>query len=917
MRFEVLGPLRLERDGAPVALTSGKQRALLASLLIAAGETVSSDRLIQDVWGDDALTDARNTLQHGVAQLRKVLEPGRGRSDSPTLLISSGSGYRVALAEHGVDAAEFEAGVEEARALLETARPEPAALALDAALALWRGQAYEDFSYAGFARSEQERLAELRVNARELAVDARQAVQGPDAVISDLESLVVEHPYREGLRARLMKALYQAGRQAEALQVYRDAAAVLSDELGIAPSPELRELEAQILQQDSSLAQPRVAEPLHNLPAPTSSLVGRERDLEGVLGFLRSNRLVTLLGPGGSGKTRLALAAAEQVVEEHPDGVWLVRFDDLNDRSLIAATVGAVVGMPEAPERQVVDTLGSFLEGKRLLLILDNCEHLIEPVAELADRLVRDCPDLVILATSQEALGVSGEQRVQVPPLALPEQTASPFDEIESSSAVELYFARAAAMDPDVDRSTAALNAVANIVRALDGIPLAIELAAARSDLLTPVEIARRLGDRFQLLDAGPRDAPERQRTLRDAVSWSYGLLDPTEQGLFVRLGVFTGGFDVSAVVAVAESTEEEAFALVARLVRRSLVAREATPDGTSRFRLLETLRQFGLQELAERGLSEHVRALHASHYAALARQLDLELMGAKQIDAFATFIADADNMRAAMEWSLNADQLAPGIEIAARSGRFWDWRGSLAEAHTWLGRFTEAAGERTFPNLAFMMTWTSFFTAELGDLREAQRLNADARRVAEAQDDRYAVALAMAGAAMYARIGGDPAEAVRIDSEIRRIGLESGQNWVAAWSDSHDALAMLATGDLVGAQDAADASLRRFREEGDDRATGWVLSALAQTAHARGDHGAAIELAREAADLSLRLGDGRNAATASQVAAEAARATGDEAEARRLDDEAATLLVARGMPFSPWRRTKLAADAGRRDERV
>ncbi|MGI9658142.1 MAG: BTAD domain-containing putative transcriptional regulator, partial [Gaiellaceae bacterium] len=566
MRFEVLGPLRVEGDGGLVPLKSGKQRALLASLLVAAGEAVSSDRLIQNVWGDDALADSRNTLQHGIAQLRKLLEPGRTRREPPRVLVSEGSGYRLALGEHSLDVVEFEEAVHESRTLVAE-RPEQAATALEAALALWRGAAYEDFEYTDFARAEQERLGDLRVSARELLVDARKAIHGPDAVIPDLEALVVEHPYREGLRIRLMKALYQGGRQAEALQVYRDTAATLSDELGIAPSPELRELEGQILVQDGSLAQPSAEAPLHNLPTLTTSLIGREHDLGSLVSFLDEKRLVTLLGPGGSGKTRLALAAADRVYRDYSNGAWLARLENLTDPSLVVSTIGSVVGMPEAPEREVIDTLSAFLSDKRTLLILDNCEHLIDAAAELADRLVRDCPQLVILATSQEPLGVSGEQRVHVPPLALPDENTSPFDELDSSPAVELFLERAAAIDPTVDRSAATLNTVANIARALDGIPLAIELAAARTDVLTPVEIAQRLGDRLQLLDTGPRDAPHRQRTLRDAVDWSFQLLNPDEQALFIRLGVFAGGFDAPGAAAVAESTEEETLALLARLV--------------------------------------------------------------------------------------------------------------------------------------------------------------------------------------------------------------------------------------------------------------------------------------------------------------------------------------------------------------
>ena len=324
MRFEVLGPLRIQDDGALVPLTSGRQRALFASLLIAGGETVAADRLIEDVWGEDLPSDPANTLQHGVAQLRKLLEPGRKRGDSPTVLISEGTGYRLDLEGHSLDTADFEEHFERGRSLLDDGVAEAASEQFTRALALWRGPAYGDFAYSDFARAESERLEELRVQCRELLVDALGAAKGPDSVIADLEGLIVEFPYREGLWARLMRALYQAGRQADALRVYGRASRALGDELGIEPSVELRDLEEQILLQDPSLA-PAVRNVVrHNLPIPATSLIGRDDDLERLLGFLETARLATLLGPGGSGKTRLAIEAAHRVVDEFGDGAWLV-----------------------------------------------------------------------------------------------------------------------------------------------------------------------------------------------------------------------------------------------------------------------------------------------------------------------------------------------------------------------------------------------------------------------------------------------------------------------------------------------------------------------------------------------------------------------------------------------------------------
>jgi predicted ATPase len=904
MRFEVLGPLRVLRGGEPIPLTSGRQRALLANLLIADGDTVAADRLIEDVWGDDLPTNPANTLQHGIAQLRKLLEPDRTRNDPPQVLRSEAAGYRLDLGGQETDVAEFQELVEAGRRLLDQGDGAASVAAIRTALALWRGGAYADFAYADFAQAEAERLEELRIQSRELLVDALMSAEGPSTVIADLEGLVVEYPYREGLWARLMTSLYQSGRQAEALRVYRQASSALGEELGIEPSVELRRLEEQILLQDPSLAgEPRRAA-AHNLPAPSTSLIGRDDMLAQVVGFVGSARLTTLTGPGGSGKTRLAIEVAHAVVEDFPGGVWLVRLDDLSDADLLAATIGAAVGMPENRETTVIETLATFLSERRALIVLDNCEHLIEAVAAIADTLLARCPMVTVLATSQIALSLTGEQRVPLPPLRLPGEVGSPFADLETVPAVELFLERAAATDPTLDRSPETIAAAANIVTALDGIPLAIELAAARTDLLTPVEIAHRLADRFEVLDVGHREAPERQRTLRSAVEWSYGLLEPAEQAFFVRLAVFAGGFDAAAAAAVAETSQSKALAMLGRLLQRSLLTREAATAGNSRYRLLETLRLFGIDQLAAADLTR-AREFHLDHYATVVRDLDERLVGTQQRAAFAEMLAEQDNLRAAMGWSLESGRLEPGVVIAAWSSRYWDWRGSLAEASTWMSRFIDAKPDESVPHVSLLISWAGYFAWELGEEERSVALVAEAERIATAQHDEYGRAASLTGAALHARSRGDQEAAVRSDEHVRDIGLAIGEPWLIAWADNHDGLSLLSAGDVVGAREAAQASLDEFTALGDRRATGWALTVLAQIAHEQGDHPATIKLADEAVVVSREAGDGRNAAWALELAAEAARASGDEAAAVSFEADAAELLAERGMPASPWRRPR------------
>lgn len=919
----MLGPVEIERDGELAPLTSHRQRAVLAMLLMAEGRTVSVERLIEGVWGEDLPANPTNTLQHAVAQIRKALEPGRARSEPPTTVVSTEGGYRLPLDDHALDAADFEAAIERAEALCASGDIDAAVAELTDGLGLWRGTAYAEFEADGFADGESRRLAERYRVGQELLVDARLAASGPQAVVAELEALVAEHPHREALWARLMTSLYQSGRQAEALRTYQRAATSLGEELGILPSPALQALEQQILLQDPELdAAPTVpataavtttARPRHNLPALTTSLIGREEELTTLLGALEVNRLVTILGPGGSGKTRLALEAAQQLAsipssKVGADGIWMVRLDDLNDPSLLAPSVGAALGMPESGTQEVIETIVAHIGMRRILLVLDNCEHLLDAASDLVHQLITSCPEAAVLATSQAPLRLSGEQRMTLPPLALPGDEGSPFAELEASAAVRLFIERAAGLGAD-DIVGVELNAVANIVRALDGIPLAIELAAARTDLLSPTEIAQLLADRFDLLTDGPRDAPRRQRTLRDTVAWSHGLLDDDGQLFFARLAVFSGGFDAEAAAAVTELDPASARALIGRLTGRSLLTRETVPGARSRFRMLETLRQFGLELIETNGERTPLRRRHAEFFADRAFRLDQDLMGPDQAIAFASYIADEDNLRAAMAWSLevgrdDADRWVPGVRIAARSSRFWDWRGSLAEANTWLGRLARAVTDETIADLPVVVSWLAYFTAELGDEEQAQAQADRAGRLADDQGDPYAQAMVESGNALYARLRGDPGGAIAAADRVRALGTAQGDRWVSAWADNHDALAYLAAGDREAATRVAERSHVGFSELGDQRATGWALTVLAQVALERGDHEQARGQACQAVSVSIGAGDGRNAAWASELAAAAARAGGDKDGAAELDEQAKALLAARGMPRSPWHRS-------------
>ncbi|HEV3464199.1 MAG TPA: BTAD domain-containing putative transcriptional regulator, partial [Actinomycetota bacterium] len=520
----------------PVRVPGAKERALLADLLVNAGRVVPADRLVEDLWGDQPPGNPANTLQGRVSALRRAL--GRGGSG---MVATRPPGYALDADPGQVDAGRFERLVAEAMAAPAGEGPRAARL-LEEALGLWRGPALAEFADQPWAQAEAARLEELRLAATEALVELRLAAGGHAALVGELEGLVAAHPTRERLRGQLLLALYRSGRQADALAAYTQAREVLAEELGIDPSPELQRLHHQILVQDPALeaAAPARDQPRHNLPERLTSLVGREGELRDVAKLVGEHRLVTVTGPGGAGKTSLAVALAERLADGYPDGVWLVELAALRDPAGLGAAVAAAVGLGQdgaGPGDQApssAERLAAFAADKAMLLVLDNCEHLVEACAALVRRLLEAGPRLRVLATSREVLGVPGEVVWAIPPLAVPAappdgegadvggagadgQGAGP-EALVSFDAVRLFVERATSADPGFVLDAASGPVVAELCRRLDGLPLAIELAAARVRTLSPAEIAARLERRFQVLRSGPGATEGRYRSLGAAL---------------------------------------------------------------------------------------------------------------------------------------------------------------------------------------------------------------------------------------------------------------------------------------------------------------------------------------------------------------------------------------------------------------
>jgi predicted ATPase len=679
MDFGILGPLEVRDGSGLVRVPGAKERALLADLLVHAGRVVAADRLVEDLWGERPPGSPANTLQGRVSALRRALGPA-----GPALVVTRPPGDALEAGPEQLDAGRFERLVAEATALGPDAGPGAARL-LAEALALWRGPALAEFADRPWAQAEAVRLEELRLAAREALVELRLAAGGHAGLVGELEGLVGAYPTRERLRGQLMVALYRSGRQADALGVYAETRRVLAEELGIDPSPELQRLQRQVLVQDPALeaAAADRQQPRHNLPERLTSLVGREVELREVAKLVEQHRLVTVTGPGGAGKTSLAVAVAERLVARHPDGVWLVELAALSDPALLAEVVAAALGLGEAVEPAMAapgpaGRLAGHVADKAMLLVLDNCEHLVGACAELARRLLQAGPGVRVLATSREVLGVPGEVVWPIPPLAVPAPAADGAAEagdqaapevLAGYDAVRLFVERATSADPGFVLDAASGPVVAELCRRLDGLPLAIELAAARTRALPPVELAVRLEDRFRLLSGGARTLDPRQQTLRATVDWSWDLLEGPDRRLLRRLSVFSGGWTVAAAEAVCGGDGLEGAEVLDglfRLVDRSLIVRGTAP---ARFTMLETLRAYGAERLAEAGEAQTLAARHTAWCLRLAERAAAHRTARpwlRRVDA------DYDNLRAALDRAVAARDHDPALRLAGALGWYW-----------------------------------------------------------------------------------------------------------------------------------------------------------------------------------------------------------------------------------------------------
>ncbi|HXV94134.1 MAG TPA: BTAD domain-containing putative transcriptional regulator, partial [Pseudonocardia sp.] len=680
MELRLLGPLDFGPAGTPRRVPGPGERALLALLALSAGAVVPVGTLLDALWGEDLPDDPANALHVRVSKLRRAL----GGAGGAALVQRVGPGYRLDVDPDAVDVHRFAAIVETAR---HTGDPARAVDTYGEALALWRGEPLADFSASPWALVEAARLTELRLAALAERAERLLTLGRFEQVVEDLEPVVAAAPTRERLVGQLMTALFNAGRQADALEVFARTRRTLADQLGIDPSRELRSVFEQILRQDEAAGPrppvrserprpPEPATPAGNLPLRYTSFIGRERELRRIAELLGTSRLVTLAGPGGAGKTALGVEAARAAASSFRDGAWLVRLAAVTDGDALAHAVADALGMSiegGTAAHRPRDVLVGQLAAREVLVVMDNCEHLIEPVAALVEAVLARCPGVRVLATSREALAVAGEVQLAVAPLPVPE-SGTPPDRVPESPAARLFLDRAAAAASDLVLDDGALAAAAVICRRLDGIPLALELAAARLSSLTPVELADRVRDRFGILTAGSRTAEARQRTLRRTVDWSHDLLTGAEQVLFRRLAVFRGGWTLAAAEAVVPGAglrAEDVFDTLDRLVRQSLVLADSSA-GHTRYRMLETLRQYAEDRLALSGEGDELAAAHAAYFLQVAEEAEPGLRGRSQERWLRVLRDEHPNLSAALSWLIEARGTDDALRLAGSLGLYW-----------------------------------------------------------------------------------------------------------------------------------------------------------------------------------------------------------------------------------------------------
>jgi predicted ATPase len=894
LEIRLLGPFEVLAGGAIADVGGSKRQALLAMLALRPGRVVGVDMLVDALWGEELPAAPRNALHHHIARLRAAL--------GEEAILGSADGY--ALSKADVDAMQFEELLAETRAALRDGDLFSAADAAESGLALWRGPALQGLDATTWFGAEARRLETLRVDALEEQFEVRLALGEHRELIPELRSALVDNPYRERLWGQLMLALYRGGRQADALETFQEARRVLAEELGLEPGPELRRLQDAILGHDPAIAAaPAARRRRGNLPASSTSFLGREDELREARGLLDEHRLVTFTGAPGVGKSRLAVETARSLEDESSDGTWLVDFgradSDADAHRLLANAV-------DVRGSNALERVALRLRGATALLVLDACEHVLAEAARIASTLLAECPGVRVPATSREALHVAGEVRFPVSPLG--------------SSAVQLFLERARAARPAFEPDAEDAELAAQIAERLDGLPLAIELAAARVNVLGLSELESILERRAALLRESPASDPARS-ALQGLVEWSYDLLHGDEKTLLHKLAVHRGGASLPSLVAIAGTAglnEATVTYLIGALVDKSIVS-ASFANGAPRYDMLDTVREYVLDQLAQSGRLEIVRGAHAEHFAALAAQAAAELRGPQWRLWETRLELENDNLWAALAYARDA----PDPLVAARLGTL-GWHFALADRVSEGRRFLDLAvsltnddapAEQQIEQLAVLC----YLATEERDLDAAVSLGERALALAASSGTPRELGLAQLSYALALAEDGQAERADALSRDAVATLEAAGDDWGAAAAGITRATAAAAAGDEATVAAMTEA-IRRHSDALDYdafRVPGLLLEAW--VAERRADQTAAVETYRRGVELGRRIGFDDHAAFALSCLGSNAFARGDLAEAETLQREAlATAEAADAAWAAAHARVELAriaAAAGHADE--
>jgi predicted ATPase/DNA-binding SARP family transcriptional activator len=897
VHIALLGPLEVHDDsGAPVRLAGARLQRLLTRLALSPGQLVTSSALIDAVWGDEPPAGATSALQSLVHRLRRALP----RPDADLLQARPG-GYRLSVPPDAVDVIAFERLAAAGRAAQRDHDLATAARLCTDALGLWRGEPFAgargaDFAAADFADAARMRLDELRLRTTEDRIEAELALQPPGEQVAELRELIAAHPLRERLCALHMRALWLDGRPAEALASFAALRRSLAEALGTDPAPEIRDLHSAILRGDASAvtAPPPPTQPGNgsagnlppgNLPAALTSFVGRDEELSRLGPLLAAARLVTLVGPGGAGKTRLAVEAAARWSGEAGEGAWLVELAGVTDQAQVATAVLTTLGLREGvlpsagsesttggPAGDPAHRVAAALRGRQLLIVLDNCEHLAEACAQLAGTVTAGCPRVRIMATSREPLGVTGEHLFPVGPLAVGSPAVG-LGDAPGIPALRLFADRATAVRPSFRLTAENLAAVAEICRRLDGLPLAIELACARLRTLPLAEIATRLGDRFALLSAGSRAALPRHQTLRAVVDWSWELLDPSERLLASRLSVFTGGATAESAEAVCGRVgAADMLDVLGALADKSFVELREVAGAPPRYRMLDTIRAFAAERLAGTGEAAQVHAAHAAYFLSQAEIAEPALRTAGQLPWLSWLAREYDNLTAALRWSIETGDAATAVRLTAALGWFWILRSDHREAATWSTEalaqqgaaapgagVAAAAGAASWAGPADRLAVAYAFDAlhhfAVDDLERATCSAEVMGQLAAGRDEVHPALTAVGTIIKFMR-----SDTAGVLADLaRQAGRADQRSPAGQWASAAASLMAGQYAEHLG--DAGTASRhfaaghRKFAEIGDRWGVASALGSLGTSLSLSGDHATTIAALGEAAELAEAIG--------------------------------------------------------------